>query len=83
MEELLHPNFASSSIGHIEEERDTWITPIRQYLSDGTLSDSKAKARKVQTRARCYVLWDGLLYWRPYLQPLLRCVGPREVDYLV
>lgn len=67
VEELLCPSFTSPPIGHIEDEGDTWMTPIRRYLSDGTLQDSKAEARKVQTRAPRYALQYGLLYRRSYL----------------
>ncbi|GJV78909.1 reverse transcriptase domain-containing protein [Tanacetum coccineum] len=46
----------------VEEEGDTWMTPIKEYLEKGTLPEERGKARWLRTRARQYVMLEGTLY---------------------
>ncbi|GKB71018.1 reverse transcriptase domain-containing protein [Tanacetum coccineum] len=61
----------------VEEEGPTWMTPILEYLKDGTLPDDCKKASKLRIKARQYELWEGILYRRSFLKPWLRL--PREI----
>ncbi|GJT39504.1 reverse transcriptase domain-containing protein [Tanacetum coccineum] len=56
----------------VEEEGPTWMTPILEYLKDGTLPDDRKKASKLCIKARQYELWEGILYRRSFLNPWLR-----------
>ncbi|GJR52656.1 reverse transcriptase domain-containing protein [Tanacetum coccineum] len=67
----------------VEEEGPTWMTPIIEYLIDGTLPDDKKKASKLRIKARQYELLEGVLYRRSFLKPWLRCVGPLQADYVI
>ncbi|GJT05099.1 reverse transcriptase domain-containing protein [Tanacetum coccineum] len=67
----------------VEEEGPTWMTPILEYLKDGTLPDDRKKASKLRIKARQYELWEGILYRRSFLKPWLRCVGPLQADYVI
>ncbi|GKB90013.1 reverse transcriptase domain-containing protein [Tanacetum coccineum] len=67
----------------VEEEGPTWMTPIVEYLRDGTLPDDKKEASKLRIKARQYKLVGGILYRRSFLTPWLRCVGPLQVDYVI
>ena len=48
----------------VEDEGPTWMTPIVEYLKDGTLLDDRNKARKLRIKARQYELLRGTLYGR-------------------
>nr|GEU74232.1 reverse transcriptase domain-containing protein [Tanacetum cinerariifolium] len=66
-----------------EEEGDTWMTPIYEYLTKETLLVEKEKARVIQRKSRRYVVINGALYKKSYLGPWLRCVGPLQANYVL
>nr|GEV32971.1 hypothetical protein [Tanacetum cinerariifolium] len=59
----------------VEEEGMKWMTPIREYIEKGTLTDEPTEARMIREKINNYVIEDGVLYWKSYLGPLLRCIG--------
>ncbi|XP_071909636.1 uncharacterized protein [Coffea arabica] len=71
-----------SEPGYVEEmacpvhSEDIWMTPFILFLSQGTLPEDRAEARRIQRKAARYALRDGELYKRSYLGPWLRCVTP-------
>ncbi|GKE58851.1 reverse transcriptase domain-containing protein [Tanacetum coccineum] len=67
----------------MEEEGITWMTPIIEYLKDGTLPGDRKEASKLRIKARQYKLLEGVLYKRSFLKPWLRCVGPLQADYVI
>ncbi|GJU51535.1 reverse transcriptase domain-containing protein [Tanacetum coccineum] len=46
----------------VEEEGPTWMTPIMEYLKDGTLPNDRKEASKLRIKARQYELLEGVLY---------------------
>nr|XP_043638087.1 uncharacterized protein LOC122609091 [Erigeron canadensis] len=87
--EVLVETLAKSSIEAevlttaIEEEGDTWMSPIVEYLTSGILPEDRDEARKIRVKAPQYVLRDEGLYRKSYLGPLLRCIGPRQVAEVI
>ncbi|GJW19900.1 reverse transcriptase domain-containing protein [Tanacetum coccineum] len=67
----------------VEEDRQIWMTPIIEYLKEGTLPDEKKEASKLRIKARQYELLEGILYRRSFLKPRLRCIGPLQADYMI
>ncbi|GKA93283.1 reverse transcriptase domain-containing protein [Tanacetum coccineum] len=67
----------------VEEEGPTWMTPIMEYLKNGTLPGDRKEASKLRIKARQYELLEGVLYRRSFLKPWLRCVGPLQADYVI
>ncbi|GJS62270.1 reverse transcriptase domain-containing protein [Tanacetum coccineum] len=67
----------------VEEEGPTWMTPIIEYLKDGTLPGDRKEASKLRIKARQYELLEGVLYRRSFLKPWLRCIGPLQADYVI
>ncbi|GJT73520.1 reverse transcriptase domain-containing protein [Tanacetum coccineum] len=67
----------------VKEEGPTWMTPIVEYLIDGTIPDDKKEASKLCIKARQYELVEGVLYRRLFLTSWLRCVGPLQADYVI
>ncbi|GKD24438.1 reverse transcriptase domain-containing protein [Tanacetum coccineum] len=67
----------------VEEEGTTWMTPIVEYLKDGTLPGDRKEASKLRIKARQYELMEGILYRRSFLKPWLRYVGPLQANYVI
>ncbi|GKF13758.1 reverse transcriptase domain-containing protein, partial [Tanacetum coccineum] len=56
----------------MEEEGTTWMTPIIEYLKDGTLPGDRKEASKLRIKARQYESLEVILYKRSFLKPWLR-----------
>ncbi|GJY93237.1 reverse transcriptase domain-containing protein [Tanacetum coccineum] len=67
----------------VEEEGDTWMTPIFKYLTDGTLPTEVKKARAVKRKSWRFSIINGTLYKKSFLGPWLRCVGPLQANYVL
>nr|GEY42825.1 reverse transcriptase domain-containing protein [Tanacetum cinerariifolium] len=67
----------------VEKDRPTWMTPIMEYLKEGTLPSDRKEARKLRIKARRYELLEGVLYRRSFLTLWLRCVGPLQAEYVI
>ncbi|GJR24969.1 reverse transcriptase domain-containing protein [Tanacetum coccineum] len=66
-----------------EEEGNTWMTPIYEYLTKKTLLAKKKKARAVRLKSRRYAKINGVLYKNSFLKPWLRCVGRLQANYVL
>ncbi|XP_075651592.1 uncharacterized protein LOC142622063 [Castanea sativa] len=60
-----------------------WIMPIAAYLRDGELPDDKEAARRLKVQAACFILIKNVLYKRGFSRPYLRCLVPKEADYVM
>ncbi|GKB66940.1 reverse transcriptase domain-containing protein [Tanacetum coccineum] len=67
----------------VEEEGDTWMTPIFEYLKDETLPADVKKARAVRRKSQRFAVINGTLYRKSFLGPWLRCVGPLQANYVL
>nr|GEV11052.1 reverse transcriptase domain-containing protein [Tanacetum cinerariifolium] len=67
----------------VEEDGPTWMTPIMEYLKEGTLPSDRKEARKLRIKARLYELLEGVLYRRSFLTSWLRCVEPLQKEYVI
>nr|GFB05376.1 reverse transcriptase domain-containing protein [Tanacetum cinerariifolium] len=67
----------------IEEQNPTWMTPIIEFISKGTLPHEQKDARRIRHKAQRFELRDAILYRRSFLQPWLRCAGPLQADYVL
>ncbi|GJT33445.1 reverse transcriptase domain-containing protein [Tanacetum coccineum] len=67
----------------VEEEGQTWMTPICEYLTKEILPEYKKKARMVRRKASRYTMINGTLYKKSFLGPWLRCVGPLQANYVL
>ncbi|GJW16588.1 reverse transcriptase domain-containing protein [Tanacetum coccineum] len=56
----------------VEEEGNTWMTPICEYLTKEILPEDKKKARAVRRKAAKYAMINGTLYKKSFLGPWLR-----------
>ena len=61
----------------------SWMDPIVIYIKDGNLSSDPAEARKVQIRSSRFTILNEELYKRGFSQPYLKCLGPRDAEYVL
>jgi len=57
-----------------EPEKESWMTPIKNYILHGTLPEKGSERRKVFRKASRYIVQGGILYRIGFSMPLLRCV---------
>nr|GFA34287.1 reverse transcriptase domain-containing protein [Tanacetum cinerariifolium]GFA34326.1 reverse transcriptase domain-containing protein [Tanacetum cinerariifolium] len=67
----------------VEEERETWITPIINCLERGIWSKDHNEARALRMKINQYVMKEGVLFKRSYLMPIFWCVGPLNANYVI
>ncbi|GJS03544.1 reverse transcriptase domain-containing protein [Tanacetum coccineum] len=67
----------------VEEEECCWMTPLVEYLTEGTLPAEIKKARTIKIKARQYAMISEVLYRKSFMEPWLRCVGPMQAEYVV
>lgn len=65
------------------ESEDFWMTPILKFLKGDELPEDKALARRIKYKFAKYCIIEDQLYRKSYSSPLLRCLGPRESDYML
>ncbi|XP_061348929.1 uncharacterized protein LOC133294291 [Gastrolobium bilobum] len=62
---------------------DTWITPISNYLSEGTLPVDQTEAKRIKRKCAHFCMMPGRLYKRGCSTPLLKCLNPSDVGYVL
>ncbi|GJT29072.1 reverse transcriptase domain-containing protein [Tanacetum coccineum] len=67
----------------VEEEGNTWMTLIYEYLTKETLPVEVNKARAVRQKSQRFTVINGILYKKSFLRPWLRCVGPLQANYVL
>nr|GEV83590.1 reverse transcriptase domain-containing protein [Tanacetum cinerariifolium] len=67
----------------VEEEGETWMTPIINYLNRGVWPEDQNKARTLRMKICQYVMEEGVLFKKSYLMPMIRYVGPLQDNYVI
>ncbi|XP_073300525.1 uncharacterized protein [Primulina huaijiensis] len=67
----------------VEQEEEDWRTGIIDYLKKGKLPDNPREARKLKIKCSRYVIVEEVLYRRPFVGPLLRCLSYQEADHVL
>ncbi|GJR75356.1 reverse transcriptase domain-containing protein [Tanacetum coccineum] len=67
----------------VEEEGDSWMTLIHEYLTDETLPAKRKKARAIKRKSQRFAIINGTLYKKSFLGLWLRCVGPSQANYVL
>ncbi|GKC40379.1 reverse transcriptase domain-containing protein [Tanacetum coccineum] len=67
----------------VEEEEDNWMTPIIKCLQEGVWPTDENEARSLRMKITQYVVEKRVLFKKPYLSPMLRCVGPLQANYII
>ncbi|XP_042425784.1 uncharacterized protein LOC122013594 [Zingiber officinale] len=77
-----------SLVAHIDcMERITfpndWRMALIEFLHSGTAPADPEDARLIKKRVGRFTLIDDQLYKKAFSRPLLKCVGPEDVDYIL
>ncbi|GJU89645.1 reverse transcriptase domain-containing protein [Tanacetum coccineum] len=84
VEELKEKSVNESEVlAVVEEEGESWMTPIHEYLTDETLPAERKKARAIKRKSQRFAIINGILYKKSFLGPWLRCVGPSQANYVL
>ncbi|XP_076959071.1 uncharacterized protein LOC143635048 [Bidens hawaiensis] len=83
IEILDRPSVPQHQVLVIQTGVESWMTPIIAYLSSGALPEGKIAAWKIKHKALNYQMYDGVLYRRSFLGPLLRCVDTEHANYSI
>ncbi|XP_062075487.1 uncharacterized protein LOC133779553 [Humulus lupulus] len=78
VEYLPRPSIANPDVHMVNAPKESWASPIIDYLKDGVVPTDKREARRLVYKAARYSLVDGVLYKRGFSVPLLRCVDEEE-----
>ncbi|KAI5335629.1 hypothetical protein L3X38_025762 [Prunus dulcis] len=82
VEILAQPSAVASEVCAVRHE-DTWMSDIYLYLTNGTLPEDKAQARKLRYRSARYTVINDVLYKRGYTTPYLKCLTAEQGDYVL
>ncbi|GJU49831.1 reverse transcriptase domain-containing protein [Tanacetum coccineum] len=84
VEELKEKSISEAKIlAVVEEEGDTWMTPVFEYLTEETLPSDEKKSRAVRRKSQRFAVINEILYKKSFLGPWLRCVGPLQANYVL
>ncbi|XP_071727830.1 uncharacterized protein [Rutidosis leptorrhynchoides] len=67
----------------VEEEERSWMTPIIEFLTKGTLPIDLSEVRKIKMKAPMYLLEKGVLYRKSFLGPHLWCLNPTQAESII
>ncbi|CAL2239815.1 unnamed protein product [Prunus armeniaca] len=82
VEILSHPSTTTAEVCTVRY-KDTWMSPIYAFLTNGTLPTDKSQARKLRYRSARYTVIDDVLYKRDYTMPYLKCLTKEQGDYVL
>ena len=76
------------SINKVEEvlqitDEPNWMDLIVRYLTDGTLLMDLSEVKRLKWTVSQYILMNNHLYKRSFSLPLLKYLGPTDVDYVL
>ncbi|KAL8486162.1 hypothetical protein ACS0TY_023027 [Phlomoides rotata] len=74
-------DFSIAALGDQQEE--SWMTPIFNYLLKGTLSQESIEANRLCIRAARYTIIRDQLYKRGFSLPLLKCLTKEQGELVL
>ena len=57
-----------------EEEEPNWMTPYKNFLTQGILPPNENEARCLKKKANYYIILNEKLFKRGWTTPLLKCL---------
>nr|XP_025661621.1 uncharacterized protein LOC112757229 [Arachis hypogaea] len=78
------PSVSTTTNAHLKiSNQGSWTYPILQYLLDGTLPPDPKEEKRIKREAANYTIVAGQLYKRGFSQPLLKCIEPENMEYIL
>ncbi|KAH1093938.1 hypothetical protein GYH30_039596 [Glycine max] len=66
-----------------EEEEPDWMTPYKNFLTQGVLPSHDNEVRCLKWKANYYIILDGELLKRGLIASLLKCLNNQQTDYVI
>ncbi|XP_073061688.1 uncharacterized protein [Primulina eburnea] len=66
-----------------EHEDNDWRAELLDYMRDGVLPEDPKKVYRMKRRSLRFILVNGTLYKRSASRPLLKCLGPKQSNYVL
>ncbi|XP_027338066.1 uncharacterized protein LOC113852005 [Abrus precatorius] len=82
-QEILQPSITIQECMDIENVPHNWMTPIIQYLTNGSLLNNSDSAKKIRMHAAKYLLLGKDLYKRGISTPMLKCLDDNQANYVM
>nr|KYP36325.1 Retrovirus-related Pol polyprotein from transposon 412 family [Cajanus cajan] len=82
-ETISAPSYDSVTVLANNPGQSSWMSNIRQYLTDGTLPSDKVEASKVKAKSCHFTLEAGELFKRGFSVPLLKCLNSDQAEYVM
>ncbi|XP_015931939.1 uncharacterized protein LOC107458253 [Arachis duranensis] len=68
---------------HLTRLSPSWLDPIANFLENGKLLDDEKEAKVLRREAGKYAIIQGQLFKKGLSQPLLKCLHPDQIDYVL
>ena len=72
-----------AQVSQIKEVPPSWMDPIWLYIATGELPNDRGRAHKIQIQSARFSLVDGQLYKQSLGWPYLKCLTPKQVQYVL
>ncbi|XP_076885455.1 uncharacterized protein LOC143534979 [Bidens hawaiensis] len=83
VETLKQPSVTEAMIANVESQKESWMTPIIEYLQEGRVPEDKEEERKLKIKTLQYEIIEGNLYKKSYLGQSLKCINEEEAEYVI
>ncbi|XP_076910057.1 uncharacterized protein LOC143567548 [Bidens hawaiensis] len=83
IETIKQPSILEKVVASVGTPGWSWMTPILRYLQAGILPEDRQEAHRLRIKALQYEIINGVLYWRSYLGPSLKCIDYEEAKYII
>jgi hypothetical protein len=67
----------------LQVEEADWRTPLIDYIARGTLHEDEKGAKQFLRKAARFAVVESHLFRKGVFVPLLKCIGPKEVWYVL
>ncbi|XP_073014631.1 uncharacterized protein [Primulina eburnea] len=64
-------------------QKNSWMTPIVEYIRDEKLPEDRAQAIKIKKQVPRFALLNNVLYRRSFQGTLLKCLSEEETEYVL
>ncbi|XP_016168240.1 uncharacterized protein LOC107610752 [Arachis ipaensis] len=68
---------------HLTKVGPSWMDPITDFLESDKTPDDEKSARALRREAAKYAIIQGQLFKKGLSQPLLKCLHPDQMDYVL
>ena len=72
-----------TQVSQVKEAPSSWMDPILLYIATGELPNDRNRAHKIQVQSARFSLIDGQLYKRSLGGPYLKCLTPKQSQYVL